>query len=72
MDFGEAFVILFKRSGMSQADFARKGGFSTAYVAQLANAKVRNPTFKRACEIADALGVTTNDFRILMEGDRTG
>lgn len=66
MNFGEAFIILFERSGMSQADFARKGNFSTAYVAQLANGKVKNPTFTRACEIADALGVSIDEFYHLM------
>lgn len=67
MNFGEAFVILFGQSGMTQAEFARKGNFSTAYVNQLAKGKVKNPTFTRACEIADALGVSVDNFYELMK-----
>ncbi len=68
MSFGQAFLHLLERSGMSQADFARKSGFSTAYVSMLLSGEIKDPKFTRACEIADALGVTLQDFHDLMRG----
>lgn len=58
MDFAHAFRHLFKKSGMTQAELCRRGGFSRAYVSMLLSGKVDMPKFDRACEIADALGVT--------------
>lgn len=71
MDFAHAFRHLFKKSGMTQAELCRRGGFSRAYVSMLLSGKVDMPKFDRACEIADALGVTLEDFRTLMYGERT-
>ena len=67
MDYAHAVRHLFNQSGMSQADLCRRGGFSLAYVSMLLSGKVDNPKFDRACQIADALGVTLEDFRALME-----
>jgi transcriptional regulator with XRE-family HTH domain len=67
MDYAHAVRHLFNESGMSQADLCRRGGFSRAYVSMLLSGKVDNPKFDRACQIADALGVTLEDFRVLME-----
>jgi transcriptional regulator with XRE-family HTH domain len=67
MDYAHAVRHLFNQSGMSQADLCRRGGFSRAYVSMLLSGKVDNPKFDRACQIADALGVTLEDFRALME-----
>ena len=68
MSYGQAVRYLFSRSGMSQADLARRGNFSTAYVSMLLNGKVENPKFDRACEVADALGVSIQDFYDLIRG----
>ncbi|ERL15941.1 DNA-binding helix-turn-helix protein [Atopobium sp. BV3Ac4] len=62
MTFGQAFVVLFNRSGITQADYARKTGLSTAYVALLANGKINNPTFDKACVIAEGIGVSLQDI----------
>ena len=43
-------------------------GDESEYVWMLLSGKVTNPKWDRACEIADALGVTLQDFRELMEG----
>lgn len=72
MTFGSACRILFERSGMSQADFCRASGLSTAYTSMLLSGKVRDPSFEKACVVADALGVTLEDIRKVMfeEGGR--
>jgi transcriptional regulator with XRE-family HTH domain len=67
MDYAHAVRHLFNQSGMSQAYLCRRSGFSRAYVSMLLSGKVDNPKFDRACQIADALGVTLEDFRALME-----
>lgn len=67
MDFAHAVRHLFNESGMSQADLCRRGNFSRAYVSMLLSGKVDNPKFDRACQIADAIGVTLEDFRNLMK-----
>lgn len=67
MDYPHAVRYLFNMSGMTQADLCRRGGFSRAYVSMLLSGKVDNPKFDRACQIADALGVTLQDFRNLMD-----
>jgi len=72
MDYAHAIRHLFDKSGMTQADLCRRGGFSRAYVSMLLSGKVTNPKFDRACEIADALGVTLEDFRELMEDKPNG
>lgn len=66
MSFGQAFSKLFRESGMTQAEYARRSGFSTAYVSMLLSGEIKDPKFTRACEIADALGVTLQDFHDLM------
>lgn len=66
MEFGQAFRVLFNKSGMTQADFARRSGFSTAYVSMLLSGEIKDPKITRACEIADALGVSLQDFYDLM------
>lgn len=69
MDFAHAVRHLFSESGLSQAELCRRGNFSRAYVSMLLSGKVDNPKFDRACQIADALGVTLEDFRKLMEDE---
>ena len=68
MTYGEAIRTIFEESGMTQAEFARKGNFSTAYVSMLLSGKVTNPKFDRACEVADALSVPLQRFYELMRG----
>lgn len=70
MDYAHAIRHFFNESGMTQAELCRRGGFSRAYVSMLLSGKVVNPKWDRACQIADALGVTLQDFRDVME-DKT-
>lgn len=67
MDYAHAIRHFFNESGMTQAELCRRGGFSRAYVSMLLSGKVVNPKWDRACQIADALGVTLQDFRDVME-----
>ena len=69
MDFAHAVRQLFNESGLSQAELCRRGNFSRAYVSMLLSGEVGNPKFDRACQIADALGVTLEDFRKLMQDE---
>lgn len=71
MDFAHAVRHLFIKSGLTQAELCRRGGFSRAYVSMLLSGKVDTPKWDRACEIVDALGVTLQDLRDLMEGEDT-
>lgn len=65
--FGEVVAHLVRLRGWSQADFARASGLSTGYVALLMTGKIPNPTWSKACTIADALGVTLQEIRDRME-----
>lgn len=67
--YPQAVRYFFDRLGMTQADFCRHSGFSTAYVSMLLKGKIDNPKWDKACEIADALGVTLQDFREYMENE---
>ena len=69
MDFAHAVRILFNESGISQAELCRRSGLSRAYVSMMLSGDVGIPKFDRACQIVDALGVTLQDLRDLMEHD---
>lgn len=68
MSFGEVVAHLLRQRGWSQAEFSRVSGLSTGYIAQLVTGMIPNPTWSKACTIADALGVTLQEIRDLMEG----
>lgn len=58
---------------MKQAEFCRRSGLSRAYVSMMLSGEVGIPKFDRACQIVDALGVTLQDLRDLMEhGEHAG
>ena len=42
---------------------------STAYVSQLCSGKIKEPTLSKAFEIADALGVSVDQFAELMRSE---
>ena len=67
MEYRKALAIILREKGMSQADLARRIGKSRSYVSQLMSGKVKEPALSVAFDIADALGVTLQDFRTLME-----
>ena len=67
MTFGEVVAKLMRKKGITQAEFARASGLSTGYVAMMATGQIVNPTWTKACVIADTLGVTLQEIRDLME-----
>ena len=67
MEYRKALAIILREKGMSQADLARRIGKSRSYVSQLMSGKVKEPALSIAFDIADALGVTLQDFRNLMD-----
>ena len=69
MEYRKALAILLKERKMTQADLARRTGMSRSYVSQLMSGKIKEPTLSMAFDIADALEVTVQDFRKLMEND---
>lgn len=68
MEYGKALRIILRNLSLKQADLARRMGTSTAYVSQLCSGKIKEPTLTKAYEIADALGVSINEFVELMRG----
>lgn len=69
MTYNEALRHLMHEKGVEQVDLARAIGRSRSYVSQLMSGKVKEPTLSAAFAIADALGVTVQDFLDLMHGD---
>lgn len=69
MTYGEALRHLIRTRGVSQAAIARAIGKSRSYVSQLASGKIEEPTLSMSYAIADALGVTVQDFLDLMHRD---
>lgn len=67
MNFGAVVALLAAQRGMTQADFARETGLSTSYVALLFTGRIKSPTLSKAFACADALGVTLQEIRDLME-----
>lgn len=66
MAFKEVFNQLLDSRGWKQADFARITGMSTAYVSHMAIGKVRDPSFEKACIVADAFGITLEELRMMI------
>ena len=69
MTYNEALRHLMHEKGVEQVDLARAIGRSRSYVSQLMSGKVKEPKLSAAFAIADALGVTVQDFLDLMHSD---
>lgn len=67
MAFREVFNLLLESKGWKQADFCRVSGMSRAYVSQIATGQTKDPSFEKACVIADVFGVTLEDIRHMIE-----
>ena len=69
MEYSKALRTILKETGISQAELTRRLGLGsrTAYVSQLCNGKIKEPTLSKALEIASALGVSIDRFVELME-----
>ena len=55
MEYSKALRIILKETGISQAELTRRLGLGskTAYVSQLCNGKIKEPTLSKALEIAN-------------------
>lgn len=69
MEYGKALRRILRELDVSQAELARRMGTSTAYVSQLCSGKIKEPTLSKAFEVADALGVSVDQFAELMRSE---
>jgi len=69
MEYRKALATILREQDVSQADLARRIGKSRSYVSQLMSGRVNEPSLSIAFKIADALGVTVQDFIDLMKMD---
>lgn len=69
MEYRKALATILREQGISQADLARRIDKSRSYVSQLMSGRVNEPSLSIAFKIADALGVTVQDFIDLMKMD---
>lgn len=68
MTYGRALRTLMARQGVSQIELARRLDTTRGYVSQLMSDTIREPKLGRSYQIAEALGVTLDDFTDLMFG----
>lgn len=47
--FGETLSSYLSANGISKKELARRSGISSPYITQLANGKILDPTFDKAC-----------------------
>lgn len=62
--FGDTLKRLRAKKGVTQFELARKTGMSETAIAYLERNE-REPLFKTAIYIADALGVSVNEFHVV-------
>lgn len=66
MRYGEALDLLLKQQGINRFSLSKAIGKSSTYISQLINGKIKEPSLSTSFAIADALGVTVQDFIDLM------
>ena len=66
MAFRDVFNALLASRNWKQADFCRVSGMSRAYVSQIATGQTKDPSFEKACIIADVFGVTLEELRQML------
>ena len=66
MPYGEALRRILEKSDIEPAELARRIGRSRSYISQLMSGKIGEPSLSAAYAIADALGLTVQDFLDLM------
>lgn len=71
MKFVDAMKVLMQERGMNSKRLSEASGVSTQYISKLMVGKVLDPTWPKACKIIDALDVTTDEFRAIMERDES-
>ena len=58
MDIARAVNAMLEKSGLSQADLARRGGFSTAWVNMVCKGKTKDITLEKAKTLCDVFGIS--------------
>lgn len=72
MTFAEALQAAMDIKGLKAVDVSEKSGVAASYLSKLATGRVREPTWTKACQIIDSLGMTPDEFRALMNSDEMG
>jgi transcriptional regulator with XRE-family HTH domain len=67
MNFGKRLRALRKEAGMTQEKLARLADVSNATVFKLETVEGQDPSWSTVCKLADALGVSVQEFR---DGDQ--
>ena len=69
MTFGKLLAALLDEKGITAGELARRIGTNRSSIYSLMNGKAKEPTLKRAKEIADALGVTLDELAERMDDE---
>lgn len=67
MDIARAVNAMLEKSGLSQADLARRGGFSTAWVNMVCKGKTKDITLEKAKTLCDVFGISLDEFAKLAD-----
>lgn len=62
MDIARAVNAMLEKSGLSQADLARRGGFSTAWVNMVCKGKTKDITLEKAKTLCEVFGISLDEF----------
>ncbi|AEB07387.1 transcriptional regulator [Coriobacterium glomerans PW2] len=68
MSFSTALAAALRHKGLREADIVG-GDISSSYISRLLSGQLREPTWPKACEIVDRLGMSLEEFRSLSESD---
>ena len=63
MTFADAVRRAMNERSMDAKDLVENSGVNAPYISKLLNGKIKEPTWAKACEIIDALGMTVDEFR---------
>ena len=68
--FGETMRLVMDAKGLKPVDLWRDSDILTQpYISKLLNNRVSDPTFAKACEIIDRLGMTLQEFADFQDAD---
>lgn len=62
MDIARAVNAMLEKSCLSQADLARKGGFSTAWVNMVCKGKTKDITLEKVKTLCEVFGISLDEF----------
>lgn len=63
--FGETLVLVMDEKGIKASDLHRATNIPQPYISKLVNNKFGDPSFARACQIIEAIGMTPDEFLAL-------